>query len=81
MGSLSIKIVIGFVTGLVLTLKFGYELSKFGGPLYVPAIVSLSFSGSSYQFFSLLIAGKIRSGISAEIGAMNVTQQIDIIRE
>jgi len=81
MGSLSITIVIGLVTGLVMTLQFGYGLEKFGGTLYVPAIVSLSIMRELAPIFtSLLIAGRIGSGISAEIGAMNVTQQIDAIR-
>lgn len=80
-GSLSITIVIGIVTGLVMTLQFGYGLEKFGGTLYVPAIVSLSLLRELAPIFtSLLIAGRIGSGISAEIGAMNVTQQIDAIR-
>ena len=79
--SLSITIVIGVVTGLVMTLQFGYGLEKFGGTLYVPAIVSLSIMRELAPIFtSLLIAGRIGSGISAEIGAMNVTQQIDAIR-
>lgn len=81
MGSLSITIVIGTVTGLVMTLQFGFGLEKFGGTLYVPAIVSLSLLRELAPIFtSLLIAGRIGSGISAEIGAMNVTQQIDAIR-
>jgi phospholipid/cholesterol/gamma-HCH transport system permease protein len=80
-GSLSITIVIGIVTGLVMTLQFGYGLNKFGGTLYVPAIVSLSLMRELAPIFtSLLIAGRIGSGISAEIGAMSVTQQIDAIR-
>jgi phospholipid/cholesterol/gamma-HCH transport system permease protein len=80
-GSLSISIVIGFVTGLVMTLQFGYGLEKFGGTLYVPAIVSLSLLRELAPIFtSLLIAGRIGSGIAAEIGAMNVTSQIDAIR-
>jgi phospholipid/cholesterol/gamma-HCH transport system permease protein len=80
-GSLSITVVIGIVTGMVMTLQFGYGLEKFGGTLYVPAIVSLSLIRELAPIFtSLLIAGRIGSGISAEIGAMNVTQQIDAIR-
>lgn len=79
--SLSITIVIGIMTGLVMTLQFGYGLEKFGGTLYVPAIVSLSIMRELAPIFtSLLIAGRIGSGISAEIGAMSVTQQIDAIR-
>jgi phospholipid/cholesterol/gamma-HCH transport system permease protein len=80
-GSISITLVIGLVTGMVMTLQFGYGLEKFGGTLYVPAIVSLSIVRELAPIFtSLLVAGRIGSGISAEIGAMNVTQQIDAIR-
>ena len=63
-GSTSITIVIGLTMGLVMTLNFGYGLAKFGAPL----------------FTSLLVAGRVGSGIAAEIGAMNVTQQVDAIR-
>ncbi len=80
-GSLSITVVIGFVTGLLMTLQFGYGLATFGGTLYVPGIVSVSLLRELAPIFtSLLIAGRIGSGISAEIGAMNVTQQVDAIR-
>ncbi len=80
-GSLSISLVIGIVTGMVMTLQFGYGLEKFGGTLYVPAIVSMSIMRELGPIFtSLLIAGRVGSGISAEIGAMNVTQQIDALR-
>jgi phospholipid/cholesterol/gamma-HCH transport system permease protein len=73
--------VIGMVTGLVMTLQFGYGLAKFGGTMYVPAIVSVSLLRELAPIFtSLLIAGRVGSGISAEIGAMNVSQQVDAIR-
>lgn len=80
-GSTSITVVIGLTMGLVMTLNFGYGLSKFGGTLYVPAVVSLSLAREMAPLFtSLLVAGRVGSGIAAEIGAMNVTQQIDAIR-
>jgi phospholipid/cholesterol/gamma-HCH transport system permease protein len=80
-GSTSITIVIGLTMGLVMTLNFGYGLAKFGGTLYVPAVVSLSLAREMAPLFtSLLVAGRVGSGIAAEIGAMNVTQQVDAIR-
>jgi phospholipid/cholesterol/gamma-HCH transport system permease protein len=80
-GSISITIVIGLTMGLIMTLNFGYGLKKFGGVLYVPSVVSLSLAREMAPFFtSLIIAGRIGSGIAAEIGAMNVTQQVDAIR-
>lgn len=80
-GSISLSVVIGFVMGSVMTLQFGYGLAKFGGTLYVPAIVSLSlFREMAPIFTSLLVAGRVASGIAAEIGSMNVTQQVDALR-
>jgi phospholipid/cholesterol/gamma-HCH transport system permease protein len=80
-GSLSITIVIGITVGFVMTLNFGYGLAKFGGTLYVPAVVALSiFREMAPVFTSLLVAGRIGSGMAAEIGSMNVTQQIDALR-
>ncbi len=80
-GSVSLTIVIGLTMGLVMTLNFGYGLTKFGGTLYVPAVVSLSLAREMAPLFtSLLVAGRVGSGIAAEIGAMNVTQQVDAIR-
>ena len=81
LGSVSITVVIGLTMGLVMTLNFGYGLAKFGGTLYVPAVVSLSLAREMAPIFtSLLVAGRIGSGMAAEIGAMNVTQQVDAIR-
>lgn len=80
-GSISITVVIGLTMGLVMTLNFGYGLKKFGGVLYVPAVVSLSLAREMAPLFtSLIVAGRIGSGMAAEIGAMNVTQQVDAIR-
>lgn len=80
-GSTSITVVIGLTMGLVMTLNFGYGLTKFGGTLYVPAVVSLSLAREMAPLFtSLLVAGRVGSGIAAELGAMNVTQQVDAIR-
>ncbi|MEI8346691.1 MAG: ABC transporter permease, partial [Pseudomonadota bacterium] len=58
-----------------------HGLMKFGGTLYVPKIVALSITREMAPIFtSLLVAGRIGSGIAAEIGSMAVTQQIDALR-
>jgi phospholipid/cholesterol/gamma-HCH transport system permease protein len=80
-GSIQISTVIGFTIGLVMTLQFGHGLATFGGTLYVPSIVSVSLMRELAPILtSLLIAGRIGSGITAEVGSMAVTQQIDAIR-
>jgi phospholipid/cholesterol/gamma-HCH transport system permease protein len=81
LGSSSIAIVVGLVMGLVMTLNFGYGLMKFGAVFYVPSMVSLSLIREMSPIFtSLLVAGRVASGMAAELGAMNVTQQIDALR-
>ena len=79
--SLLLVAVTAIATGSVMALQFGYGLEKFGGQLYVPKMLSLSFVREMGPVFtSLLVAGRIGSGITAEVGSMNVTQQIDAIR-
>lgn len=79
--SLPIVTVIGLVAGLVMALEFGFGLNRFGGTLYVPSVVSLSVTRELAPIFTaLLLAGRVGSGIAAEIGSMNVTQQVDAIR-
>jgi phospholipid/cholesterol/gamma-HCH transport system permease protein len=73
--------VTAMATGSVMALQFGYGLERFGGKLYVPKVLSLSFVREMGPVFtSLLVAARIGSGITAEVGSMNVTQQIDAIR-
>ncbi len=79
--SLLITIVIEITMGLVMTLNFGHGLMKFGGTMYVPKLVSLSLAREMAPIFTtLLIAGRIGSGMAAEIASMAVTQQIDALR-
>jgi phospholipid/cholesterol/gamma-HCH transport system permease protein len=73
--------VTGLATGSVMALQFGYGLAKFGGKLYVPKIVALAIAREMGPVFtSLLVAGRIGSGIASEVASMKVTQQIDAIR-
>jgi phospholipid/cholesterol/gamma-HCH transport system permease protein len=73
--------VTGLATGSVMALQFGFGLAKFGGTLYVPKITSLAILREMGPVFtSLLVAGRIGSGIAAEVSSMKVTQQLDAIR-
>ncbi|MEW6058043.1 MAG: ABC transporter permease [Bdellovibrionota bacterium] len=73
--------VTAIATGSVMALQFGYGLEKFGGKLYVPKVLALAFVREMGPVFtSLLVAARIGSGITAEVGSMNVTQQIDAMR-
>lgn len=79
--SLLLVAITGITSGAVMTLQFGYGLEKFGGKLYIPKVVGLSIIREMGPVFtSLMVAGRMGSGIAAEIGSMRVTQQIDAIR-
>lgn len=73
--------VTGLAVGSVMALQFGLGLAKFGGKLYVPNVVGLAILREMGPVFTgLLVAGRIGSGIAAEVGSMKVTQQVDAIR-
>ena len=77
----SLVLVTALSTGMVMALQFGLGLQKFGGKLYVPKIVSLSFVRELGPVFTcLVVAGRVGAGMASEIGSMMVTQQIDAIR-
>jgi phospholipid/cholesterol/gamma-HCH transport system permease protein len=79
--SFGLVVVSGLATGSVMALQFGYGLSRFGGKLYVPKIVALTILREMGPVFtSLLVAGRIGSGIASEVASMKVTQQIDAMR-
>ena len=78
--SLPIIFITSACTGMVLTLQFGLTLEKFGSQMYSPKILSLSiFREFGPVFTSLILAGRVGAGMTAEIGAMKVTQQIDAL--
>ncbi len=79
--SLSLVSATALSTGMVMALQFGFGLERFGGKYYVPKVVALSLVRELGPVStSLMLAGRIGAGITAEIGSMNVTQQIDAIR-
>lgn len=79
--SMSLTMITALSTGMVMTLQFGLGLERFGGKLYVPKIVGLSILRELGPILTcLMLAGRVGSGIAAEIGSMKVTQQIDAIR-
>jgi phospholipid/cholesterol/gamma-HCH transport system permease protein len=79
--SLPLVIICVLSIGMVMALQFGISLEKFGGKIYVPKIVSLSIIRELGPVFScIMIAARIGSGITSEIGSMVVTEQLDAMR-
>lgn len=76
--SLPLVALTGFIMGLVLTLQSRPTLAKFGAESWLPGMVALSLIREIAPVITALIcAGKISSGIGAELGSMKVTEQID----
>ena len=76
--SLPLVAITGFIMGLVLTLQSRPTLAEFGAESWLPGMVALSLIREIAPVITALIcAGKISSGIAAELGSMKVTEQID----
>ena len=80
MGNRSLLLVgvTGFIIGLVFTLQSRPTLMEFGAVSWMPSMVSISIIREIGPIITALIcAGRIGSGIGAELGSMRVTEQID----
>ena len=71
----------GFIIGLVLTIQTRPTLAKFGAQSWLPAMVAVSIIREIGPVITALIfAGKVGSGIGAELASMKVTEQIDAMQ-
>lgn len=76
--SLGLVGVTAFIMGLVITIQSRPTLVEFGAEAWLPKMVSISLIREIAPVITALIcAGKIGSGIGAELGSMKVTEQID----
>jgi phospholipid/cholesterol/gamma-HCH transport system permease protein len=67
--------------GLVLTIQSRPTLAKFGADSWLPAMVAVSIIREiGPAITALIFAGKVGSGIGAELASMNVTEQIDAMQ-
>jgi len=76
--TLPIVSVTGFIIGLVLAMQSQPTMARFGAEAYLPSMVALSVVRELGPVITALIfAGRVSSGIGAELGSMRVTEQID----
>lgn len=80
-GSLTVVVLTGFFTGAVLALNTGITLDQFGARSFVGRLISASMIKELGPVLTgLMLAGRIGSGIAAELGSMVVTDQINALR-
>jgi len=79
--SVAITGITALFTGMVLALQTAYSLEAFGGKMFVGRVVSLSLVRELGPVLTaLMVGGRVGSGITAEIGSMTVTEQVDALR-
>ena len=80
-GSLSIVILTGFFSGLVITMQMSRALAQYGATGQVGQIVAITLVRELGPVLTaILVAGRNASGIASELGSMKVTEQIDAMR-
>lgn len=76
--SLGLVALTGFIMGVVLTLQTRPTLVEFGAVSWMPSMVGIAIVREIGPVITALIcAGKVASGIGAELASMKVTEQID----
>jgi phospholipid/cholesterol/gamma-HCH transport system permease protein len=79
--SLSIVTLTALSMGMVLALQLGNFLERFGAKMFVSRIVGVSLVREMSPILTaLMLGGRVGAGITAELGTMAVTEQIDAIR-
>jgi phospholipid/cholesterol/gamma-HCH transport system permease protein len=80
-GGLSIVSLIGFFSGLVITMQMSRSLAEYGAVDQVGPIVMLILVRELGPVLTaVMIAGRTASGIASELGSMKVSEQIDAMR-
>lgn len=79
--SLPIVFLSGLAIGMVLVLQLAVSFKRFGASGIAGSVVSLAIVREMGPVVtSLLVGGRVGAGITAEIGSMRVTEQIDALR-
>src|SRR2546429_7102663 len=79
--SAGVALIAASFTGMVLALQSGVNMARFGAETYVGPLVALSILRELGPVLTaILVGGRVASGITAELGSMKVTEQIDALR-
>jgi len=76
--SLPIATLTALFVGMVMVLQTGTQLEKFGAKLYVPGITFIALAREMVPVFTAVVVGaRVAASMTAELGTMKVTEQID----
>jgi phospholipid/cholesterol/gamma-HCH transport system permease protein len=74
--SLALITLTGFIVGIVFTKQSRPSLEEFGATSWLPSLIAI-VKALGPLVTALICAGKVGSGIGAELGSMKVTEQIE----
>ncbi|MFH1847779.1 MAG: ABC transporter permease, partial [Candidatus Omnitrophota bacterium] len=78
--SLPIVFLTSLFTGMVLALQSAYQMQKLQAEMYIAPLVALSVARELGPVLTaLVVAGRTGASITAELGTMKVTEQIDAL--
>jgi phospholipid/cholesterol/gamma-HCH transport system permease protein len=79
--SLGVALTAAIFTGMVFAIQSAVNMARFGAEAYVGPIAALAILRELGPVLTaILVGGKVASGITAELGSMRVTEQIDALR-
>ncbi len=79
--SIPIVAVICFFVGLILAMQAADQLEQFGASIYIADLVGVSMTREMGPMLTaIIVTGRSGSAIAAEIGTMNVAEEIDALR-
>ncbi len=79
--SLGVAAITTLFTGMVLALQTAFSLPELGVKYYIGTVVSKSLTRElGPVLVALVVGGRIGAGMTAELGTMKVTEQIDAMR-
>lgn len=79
--SLIIVFFVSFFTGIVLAMQSAYQLAQLGAEMYVASLVAVAMAREMGPVLTaLVVAGRVGAAITAELGSMKVTEQIEALQ-
>ncbi len=79
--SLGIASLVALFTGMIMAVQTAYQMEKVSAEMYIASLVALSLVRELGPVLTaLIVAGRAGGAVTAEIGSMKITEQIDALR-
>lgn len=80
-GSFFIAALVAFFIGIIMALQMAYQMTKLSAEIYIPNVIAVSLTRELAPVLTaLIVAGRVGAGITAELGSMTVTEQVEALK-